>query len=338
MRIVKGIFYCFILFCVSFLAMAEDKGDFYFKRFIQARMDADYDASRAYLKKAVDNGSVRAMCYYARENMEGAWKLGEESTKYYQIAMNKKEPCGYFALMNTGSNPLWNVHQAVTDEADQVKLLAEVRQILAERIKNGDINLSTYYYYLAKGESAKEDALLAASKLGNSWASFTYAEGIRDGDYGWFLTKNNRMNEAIRWYEKSIEQGDIDSYNDIADIYIQLHQYNKMEEVLLNGIENNSASAMDKLAIFYRSYKKDEDSKNVLKINDKKAYEYYYILSHQLPVYFRVKRPDGSTSLIGESIEKIKQKLTAEQIAEAEKNAKEWMKTHRVHFWFNDIQ
>lgn len=335
---VKNFFCCFILFCFSFCATAEDKGDFYFKRFMQASMDSDFDASRAYLKKAVDNGSVRAMCYYAQENMEGAWKLGEVSTKYYQIAMSKKEPCGYFALMNTGSNPLWNVHQAVTDEADQVKLLAEVKQILAERIKKGDINLSTYYYFLAKGKSEEEDALLYASKLGNAWASFTYAEGVRDSDYGWFLTKNNRMNEAIRWYELSARQGDLQAYNSIADVYEKLKQYDDVEKSLLKGIENNSASAMDELAIRYSSYEKDEDSKSVLAINNKKAYEYFYILSHQLPVHYDLKMPAGSASPIGINIEQTKRKLTEEQIVEAEKNAQEWMKTHRVHFWVADIQ
>lgn len=340
MKILKYFLPIFVFYIFSFCAIAEDKGDFYFKRFIQARMDHDFDASRDYLKKAVNNGSVRAMCYYARENMETAWKLGEESTKYYQIAMSKKEPCGYFALMNTGSNPLWNFHQAVTDEADQVKLLAEVKQILAERIKKGDINLSTYYFFLAKGKSEEEDALLEGSKLGNAWASYTYAEGIKNGHYGWFLTEKNRAEEAVKWYYLSAKQGNIETYLNIAEIYKDLGRYSEYEQWLLRGINADSARSMITLAYAYSSYQNELlDKKNrVLKPNDHKAYEYCYILSHQLPVYFSLKMPDGTDSDIAITMSKAKNKLTSNEISEIEKNANEWMKTHRVHYWFADIE
>lgn len=334
---------CFLILVIysCFLSAAtEDKGYFYFYKYKESYSNHDFEKGDSFLKKAVENGNVRAMCYYAKANMISVWNLGAESTKYYQIAMSKKEPCGYFALMNTGSNPLWKIHQSVTDVSKQVESLSEVKKIIYDRIKSGEVNLSTYYFFLAKGKSEEEDALLEGSKLGNAWASYTYAEGIKNGHYGWFLTERNRAEEAVKWYYLSAKQGNIETYLNIAEIYKDLGEYSEYEQWLLKGINADSARSMITLAYAYSSYQNELlDKKNrVLKPNDHKAYEYCYILSHQLPVYFSLKMPDGTDSDIAITMSKAKNKLTSNEISETEKNANEWMKTHRVHYWFADIE
>ncbi|MBN2757111.1 MAG: tetratricopeptide repeat protein [Bacteroidales bacterium] len=109
-------------------------------------------------------------------------------------------------------------------------------------------------------------------------SNFIYSEGIYSDYYTYYLQAQDTL-KAIEFLKNFIskDQYNYDSYNKIADVYIQLHDFKSAELYLQNSIRINSdynADAFSKLSKIKYKYEKYEEALNL--INKAIAINNYY--------------------------------------------------------------
>jgi TPR repeat protein len=302
----------------------------------QASLDASSlykdDEAHKLVKAAADHGSARAMCEYAREKMESLYHYGDESTRYFKMAMAKKEPCGYQAFIS-GSNAIADALRKTALTPEQNK---EFATILQHRIEAGDTRaMRTWALHVSGVDNDEKYRLLKqAAVLGDPWASYWYATEIQDGYANWYIIPGARVRDALSWFKLSAKQGNLNAIQSIYLIYAKDDNIEEAEAWLKKGIELGSEKALYRLG--YEYTKLETTLGENLKKDEVMGYAYLYILLHQLPWEYDSPNVPEQDKLVKVDLKTIGNKLSETQRKEAIAWAENWMKTHQAHVWLEN--
>jgi len=157
------------------------------------------------------------------------------------------------------------------------------------------------------GDGDVGDCLVKAA-LGESWAQYNLGYMYENGqgviqDY----------KQAVKWYTKSAEQGDVKAQHNLGWMYDKgqgvIQDYKEVVKWFRLASEQGNAPAQIKLGAMYWF------GQGVLQD---------FVMAH---MYFNIAAVSGHDRAIkGRGI--VEKKMTSSQIAEAQKLAREWMRAH----------
>lgn len=126
-------------------------------------------------------------------------------------------------------------------------------------------------------------------------------------NYGSILFRQNDMEGAIKWFKKSAEQGYIDAYDRLSQVYFKQKKYDEALETARTGALKGSQDCMYNLGVFLLErpdlQPKDSSASQV------EAYKWLYILANSEYVL-----KDKAQGLL----EKLQGRLSDDQINEAQ--------------------
>ena len=158
--------------------------------------------------------------------------------------------------------------------------------------------------------SAQDAALLKKAKAGDAGAQYNlgvmYDEGEGTArDYA----------EAVKWYRKSAEQGHAPAQHNLGVMYREGEGITEDDAEAVKWIrkaaEQGNARAQNNLGVMYAS-------------GEGVAQD--YVLAH---MWWSLAQAQGEEAALG-NLEVLVQRMTKEQIVEAQKMAREWQELHRA--------
>jgi TPR repeat protein len=213
------------------------------------------------------------------------------------------------------------VSQPQEQSSPQRKYAEEARKRAEQGDAQSQANLAFYYQIGSGVEQSDTEAAKwyrKAADQGNAGAQFQLG-----AIYAGAKVLTQDYAEAVRWYRKAAEQGQVLAQVRLAELYQQgegvSQDYGKAVEWYRKAAEQGDPGAQFTLSGMY------EDGKGVPQ-DYVEAHKWINLAVSRLPDSGPLLS-DGTRRLMASSRDSLAAKMTAEQIAEAQRLAREWKPT-----------
>ncbi|WP_421177965.1 tetratricopeptide repeat protein [Aeromonas jandaei] len=320
------------LFAVSFVNAAADKTAMADDLYQQALIPWEQGRSSGWelMLKAADAGNTEAMCLIANSYMTSALVSSKESDMYFERAAKAGGLCGMLALSDIGSGPILSSSLTETNGSENWsdKVVAKSKH-LAEKDDLEGIKTYAFIYAARKDYNTYCKWLERAAKLGDADSMNKLSAAIRDG-CGWYIVPGSRDKAVRHWIEQAANHGNPRA----MEVMSSYAEKDKDIVGMLGWLERAANTGNINSIRIYSTYLMGGDEFTIPipadMQNNKKAYAWLYVLTHQLP-------PETEESAYSRSVKELsilEKKLSASEIEDAKSWANEWMKKHQVRSYF----